>query len=132
MTLTIGLALLIVAMMYIRLAPSDPTRWHNPPQVSENKDFKAGVKRLISPGPDGLARLNDIAMSTPRTSVLAGLVEDGMVTYITRTAVFGFPDYSTVQQIDDDLQIYARQRFGRSDVGVNRARIRQWIAALGL
>ncbi len=132
MILTIGLALLIAAMVYIRLAPSDPTRWHNPPQVSENKDFKAGVKRLISPGPDGLARLDEIAMSTPRTSVLAGSVEDGMVTYITRSAVFGFPDYTTVQQVGDDLQIYARLKFGRSDTGVNRARIEQWIAGLGL
>ena len=132
MILWLGLVLLIVAIGYIRLAPSDPVRWHNPPQVSENKDFKAGVKRLITSGPDGLARLDEIALSTPRTSVLAGSVESGMVTYITRSAVFGFPDFTTAQQDGDSLKIYARQRFGRSDTGVNRARIGKWIAALGL
>jgi uncharacterized protein (DUF1499 family) len=128
----LGLVLLIFAMGFIRLAPSDPARWHVPPQVSENKDFSAGVKRLISPGPDGLARFDEIALSTPRTSVLAGSVESGMVTYITRSAVFGFPDFTTVQQDGDTLQIYARLRFGRSDTGVNRARIGKWIDALGL
>jgi len=121
---------LIAAMGYVRLAPSDPARWHVAPQVNENKDFQAGVKRLTDTGPDGLARLNKIALNTARTKVLAGSVETGMVTYVTRSQVFGFPDYTTVQQDGDMLKIHARLRFGRSDTGVNRARISAWIDAL--
>jgi len=124
------LACAIVGLGYIRLAPSDPRLWHVAPEVSENKTFKSGVKRLIATGPDGLARLDAIIRATPRTRVLTGSVESGMVTYTTRSTVFGFPDYTTVQQDGDNLQIYARLRFGRSDTGVNRARVEAWIDTL--
>lgn len=117
-------------LAFIRLAPSDTARWHKPPEVSENKDFNAGVKRLINSEPDGLARLDAIILASPRSRVLAGSVDTGMVTYITRSAVFGFPDYITVQQIGDTLQIYARLRFGRADTGVNKTRVEGWINTL--
>jgi len=130
MITSIILVAVIAGLAFVRLAPSDPAHWHVAPQVSENKDFKAGVKRLIAPGPDGLARLNAIILATPRTSVLAGSVKSGMVTYITRSLMFGFPDYTTVHQDGDSLEIYARLRFGRSDTGVNQVRVRGWIDAL--
>ena len=114
---------------YIRLAPSDPVRWHVAPEDTE-RDLKGGVVRVVETGPDGLARLDKIARATPRTSVLAGSLEEGMITYITRTKVFGFPDYTTVQQDGDTLRIYARLRFGRKDFGVNRDRVTQWLALL--
>ncbi len=114
---------------YIRLAPSDPVRWHVAPEDAE-RDLKGGVVRVVETGPDGLARLDKIARATPRTSVLAGSLEEGMITYITRTKVFGFPDYTTVQQDGDTLRIYARLRFGRKDFGVNRDRVTQWLALL--
>ncbi len=114
---------------YIRLAPSDPVRWHVA-HVDAERDLKGGVVRVVETGPDGLARLDKIARATPRTSVLAGSLEEGMITYITRTKVFGFPDYTTVQQDGDTLRIYARLRFGRRDFGVNRDRVTQWLALL--
>ncbi len=114
---------------YIRLAPSDPVRWHVAPEDTE-RDLKGGVVRVVETGPDGLARLDKIARATPRTSVLAGSLEEGMITYITRTKVFGFPDYTTVQLDGDTLRIYARLRFGRKDFGVNRDRVTQWLALL--
>ena len=121
---------LVGGLGYVRLAPSDVSRWHKPPEVSENKDFKAGVKRLILNEPDGLARLHVIILASPRTQVLTGSVDQGLVTYITRSALFGFPDYTTVQQDGETLKIYARLRFGRADTGVNRARVQRWINAL--
>jgi uncharacterized protein (DUF1499 family) len=128
-----GVLIIVVAgLAYVRLAPSDPAQWNIAPEVSENKTFKSGVKRLIVAGPDGLARLDKIIMATPRTQVLAGSVTKGMVTYVTRSLVFGFPDYTTVQQDAGSLKIYARQRFGRSDIGVNKARVEAWINALQL
>ena len=125
--LLIGVGLAMGA--YIRLAPSDPVRWHVAPEDAE-RDLKGGVVRVVETGPDGLARLDKIARATPRTSVLAGSLEEGMITYITRTKVFGFPDYTTVQQDGDTLRIYARLRFGRRDFGVNRDRVTQWLALL--
>ena len=119
-----------VGVGFIRLAPSDPAQWHVAPDVSGDKVFASGVTRLVETGPDGLTRLNAIASGRPRTTVLAGSVDQGMITYITRSKLFGFPDYITVQQDGDVLKIYARLRFGRSDMGVNAARIQGWINAL--
>jgi uncharacterized protein (DUF1499 family) len=127
MALWILIGCVVVGLAFIRLAPSDVSLVHKPPKVTENKDFKAGVKRLIKVAPDGLARLHVIIIGTPRTQILAGSVDEGMVTYITRSALFGFPDYTTVQQDGDSLKIYARLRFGRADTGVNKARVDGWV-----
>ena len=81
-------------------------------------------------GPEGLARLDAIIRATPRTKVLAGAVAEGMITYVSRTRWMGFPDYTTVQRDGDVLKIYGRLRFGRSDLGVNKARVEGWLAAL--
>ena len=124
------LAIVIVALGYVRLAPSDPARWHSPPNVTADKNLTHGVKRLVAAGPAGLGQLDAIIRGTPRTSVLAGSVEEGMITYVTRTKVFGFPDYTTVQADGDQLKIYGRLRFGRSDLGVNRNRVDGWLGAL--
>ena len=116
---------------WVRFAPSDPARWHVPPDVSENEDLDGGVKRVVrGAGPDALARLDAIARATPRTQVLAGSVEEGMVTYVTRSAVWGFPDYTTVRQSGDTLRVHGRLRFGQSDFDVNRKRVDGWLAAL--
>jgi uncharacterized protein (DUF1499 family) len=85
---------------------------------------------MVEVGADGLARLDVVARDTTRTLVLAGSVEEGMITYVTRSAVIGFPDYTTVQQDGDQLKVYARLRFGRSDFGVNHARVNRWLDAL--
>lgn len=115
---------------YIRLAPSDAGIWHVTPIGAANQDYQGGVVRVVEAGPDGLARLDAIARATPRTTVLAGSVQEGMITYVTRTKIIGFPDYSTAQQDGDTLRIHARLRFGRSDFGVNRNRVDGWLAGL--
>ncbi|WP_245626818.1 DUF1499 domain-containing protein [Aestuariivita boseongensis] len=124
------IAIVVVGFGYIRLAPSDPARWHKPPEVSADKDLPHGVKRIVETGPNGLGQLDAIIRQTPRTRVLAGSVEEGMITYVTRTKVIGFPDYTTVQAEGERLKIYGRLRFGRSDLGVNRNRVDGWLAAL--
>lgn len=126
--LAVGLVVLLGA--YVRLAPSDPAQWHVVPVGDANRDMQGGVIRLVETGPDGLARLDAIARATPRTTVLAGSVEEGMVTYVTRTRVVGFPDYTTARQDGATLRIHGRLRFGRSDFGVNRNRVDAWLAAL--
>lgn len=126
--LCVGLIVLLGA--YIRLAPSDPSRWHVVPVAEMNADMAGGAIRVVDTGPDGLERLDSIARASARTSVLAGSVSDGLVTYVTRSRLIGFPDYTTAQQDGDTLRIHARLRFGRSDFGVNRNRVDTWLAAL--
>jgi len=121
------LVAVIAGMAFIRLAPSDPMRWHQMPDTVTDRDLDGGAMRRVE---GDLAALDAIIRDTPRTRVLAGSAEQGMVTYITRSAVFGFPDYTTVRQAGDMLEIYGRLRFGRSDLGVNAARIDGWLGRL--
>ncbi|WP_366141430.1 DUF1499 domain-containing protein [uncultured Shimia sp.] len=115
---------------FVRLAPSDPNVWHVDPSSSVDKTFRNGVIRRISTGTGGLRRMDSVITSDPRSAVLAGAVDEGKVTYISRTRMMGFPDYTTVIQDGEDLVIYARSRFGRKDFDVNRKRVERWIAAL--
>ncbi|MDW4548674.1 DUF1499 domain-containing protein [Defluviimonas sp. D31] len=130
------LALLVGAgLAWIRLAPSDPARWHVDPAVPGEPDGARATLSLPGQGPaETLARLDAIARAAARTVRLAGSPEEGRITWITRSAVFGFPDYTTAQAVrngaDVDLTLHARQRFGRRDFGVNAARLRDWTAAL--
>ena len=126
----IVVVLVLALAAYVRLAPSDVARWHVAPNVDQDEILKGGAKRRLTTGPDGLQRLHEIALKTPGTTVLAGDPDQGMVTYITRSRTVGFPDYTTVQQQGDDLLIYARLRFGSSDLGVNAARLDVWGRAL--
>ena len=130
MVFCVLVAAVVLLGAYIRLAPSDPGLWHITPLGEVSQDMPDGVFRVVDTGPDGLARLDTIARDTARTQVLSGSVEEGMITYVTRTKVIGFPDYTTVQQDGDVLRIYARLRFGRKDFGVNKARVYGWLAAL--
>lgn len=126
----IVLGLFLAGLGYVRFAPSDPARWHQPPNVVGDKTFGNGATRRVTIGKDGLKRLAAVAEADPRTYVLAGSVQDGMITFVTRTRVVGFPDYTTAIQDGEDLGILARSRFGRRDFGVNAARIERWIEAL--
>ncbi len=124
------LVVLGLGAAYVRLAPSDPARWHVVREITADRDLEGGVLRRVETGADGLARLDKVARAWPRTRILAGSVDEGMITYVTRSAVLGFPDYTTVRQVDGWLEVNARLRFGRSDFGVNRARIEAWLAQI--
>ena len=128
--LVLGLIGLVVGVgVYVRLAPSDPAKWHQMPGAVTNRDLTGGAMRVVGAGEGGLARMDEIIRATPRTKVLAGSVEGGMVTYVTRSKVFGFPDYTTVRAAGPQLELYGRLRFGKSDMGVNAARLDGWIKA---
>ena len=147
MSLIVGLvALALAAMAYVRLAPSDPARWHLSLAAdgTAGPDCTAALQQgrgdaraaCLLPGAaaDVLARIDAIALATPRTTRLAGSPAEGRITWITRSALWGFPDYTTAQATDVEgktrLDVHARLRFGGSDLGVNAARLRDWLARL--
>lgn len=124
--LAIGLGVLA----WIRFAPSDPAVWHVDPKVTADQDLANGVRRRIEGGQAALTALHPIILATPRTEVLAGTVDAGQVTYVTRSQWMGFPDYTTLLVKDGVLELWARARFGQSDLGVNKARVERWLEAL--
>lgn len=125
--LLVVLVLAVGLAVYVRVAPSDPDRWHVMPDDVTDRDLEGGVMRVVDAGAGGLSRLHEIITDTPRTTVLAGSVEEGMITYVTRSKVFGFPDYTTVQQSGGKIRLYGRLRFGKSDLGVNAKRVDGWL-----
>ena len=92
--------------------------------------FKA-VRRIKAPAAEVLMAIERLALATPRTRLLVGNVGEGMITFQTRSLVWGFPDHTTVAVQGDLLVVYGRLRFGRSDLGVNKARIEGWLETLG-
>ena len=140
-TLWMLLMIVVSGLVYIRLASHDAMVLHVSPPTGATLDTPVimqgsalFVQAFAAPPDTVLHALDRIALATPRTSTLKGDVKEGMITYITRSRVFGFPDYTTVQVIADGqgsrVTLYGRLRFGRSDFGVNEARIRGWLKAL--
>jgi hypothetical protein len=131
-TVIVVLAVIAAVMVYIRVAPSDPARWHQPVEAEVSADLAGGAVRVVEGGPAELARLAQAMTAVPRTQVLAGSVEAGHITYVSRSRIFGFPDYTTFEVRDGQVRAYARLRFGASDLGVNAARLDGVFAAAGL
>lgn len=132
----IALIIVIVGLaLYVRLAPTDPARWHQPLTAAEPFDRQdeggfAAARQMTAPAADVLQRLQETALATPRTTLVAGSVADGLMTFQTRSALWGFPDYTTVGVDGDLLVIHGRLRFGRSDMGVNKLRVMAWLAGV--
>ena len=141
--IVLGLLGLFVAFaVYVRVAPTNTEVWHNPKlPVMVDGEYPRAVGFVSQSSLDGkgmktLVRLDGIIRKTQRTTVLAGAVDVGKITYVTRSRVMGFPDYTTVRLSSrtpfekSSLQVFGRLRFGQSDIGVNRARIEGWLTTL--
>ena len=146
MSLTLAFALIAALglLAYIRLAPSDPAIWHLSP-VTVASAGQGSCLDAITTQPNGaraaclfpdtpeslLAKLDQIALATPRTTRLDGTPQTGRITWITRTALIGYPDYTTAEATQTPtgsrLDLHARQRFGGADFGVNTARLKDWL-----
>lgn len=147
---TAVLLLLLVAaalMAYIRLAPSDPKDWHisvvtQDPIASGPcadhivlvpKGARASCLLLLTPV-EVLDKLEAIALTSPRTLHLAGSADEGRITWTARSFLIGYPDYITAQVTKAPggtrLDIFSRQRFGQADLGVNAARLKDWLSQL--
>ena len=145
MKLLVGVivALVLGFAAYVRLAPLDAQRWHRmaAPQLPAGRYPEAGgltVATVLS-DPSRIDALFAAITDTPRTVQIAGSRDEAMITFVTRTALWGFPDYTTVRVIQQGeetpqwhLQIHGRLRFGRSDLGVNAKRIDGWLMAAGI
>ena len=126
----IVLVLIVASMAYVRLAPTNVTRWHQAVDARVSADLPGGAIRVIAADEAALARVDAAARGLPRTRVLAGSVEEGRITYVTRSAMIGFPDFTTIEYSDGQLKMFARLRFGYSDMGVNAKRLQGLLAVV--
>jgi len=134
-------------VLWVRSAKDDPLVWHVDPltvvkggkpnrylMLPDNTPSKSPMFEVSAL--ELAAAFDRVAMAQPRVSLLAGSVDELWMTYVQRTALMRYPDYISVKVIGNTdgsatLAIYSRSRFGRSDFGVNRARVKMWIKALG-
>lgn len=139
------LVLIVVALAaWVRFAPHDPGRWHVDPLAAaaparggwliRPAGGNAPAPVLAASPEEVLAALAEIAADTPRTRILTGSVAEARITWVTRSALWGFPDYTTATAVGVDggasPVILARLRFGADDMGVNRARVEDWVTRL--
>ncbi|HUF56682.1 MAG TPA: DUF1499 domain-containing protein [Thermohalobaculum sp.] len=141
-----ALVFLIGVAVVMRVAGSDAGAWHVPLTTAERpgapNDFLAATPGYTAATPDlklepgdgdaeWLRALDAVAMAEPRVERLAGGPAEGRITWVQRSAVFGFPDYITAEARGADRAVWSRARYGRNDFGVNRARVERWLARLG-
>jgi len=129
MWVLIALLAVVAVLAYIRLSPNDPAKWHVDVPAFEEKTFAGGAIRVIDGDAATLKRLDEVMASTG-AQVIAGSLDAGHLTYLSRTAIIAFPDFTTVQMKDGKIALYGRLRFGQADLGVNKRRIEAWLVTL--
>ena len=142
-----GSAVLAIAM---RSIPDDPAVWHADPATAARtgapNDYLVAPEGATAARPDRVAevhalppaellrRFDAVATGAPRTGRIAGSPDEGWVTYVQRSRLFGFPDYVSVRSVEvpggSALVVWSRSRFGYGDFGANKARVESWLAAL--
>jgi hypothetical protein len=145
-----ALAVVAVAgVVWVRSSSVDPRAWHvdplAPARTGRPNDFLmlpsglagADASSPVLPGDlrTVARRVDGLIARDPRTRRIAGVVDEGFVTYEVRSRWVGWPDYVSVKVVPAGegahaLAIWSRARFGYSDMGVNRDRVERWVAAL--
>lgn len=118
----------------VRVRPLDPAVWHS---AEAFEAAAANTQAIVLEGktPSEVAEaFTEVALATPRTEILAGSLQDGFASYVTKTKIWAFPDVSTVKLTEVDggteVRVWARQVYGVEDFGVNAERVAAWFEAL--
>lgn len=136
-----GAVLLFVGLqLYVRLAPTRADDWVVKPLDKAPGDYPSvgGFMTLRPVAGDGralISRFEAAMMDHPRTRKLVS--GSGQDIYETRSAFWGFPDYTSVALVQGEgggqthAAVHGRLRFGKSDLGVNKRRLSQILTAVG-
>ena len=144
------LAAAVVLAVAMRWVSDDPAIWHVDPAIAERtgapNDYLVAPEGATAAAPDRIAEVHAVpprelllafdavAMAAPRTERIAGSGEE-WITYVQRSRIFGFPDYVSAKAVElpggSSLVVWSRSRFGHGDLGVNQARVEDWLARVG-
>lgn len=129
-------SLVLVGEAYVRFSPLEPARFHQasgPEAVGDWPEKGRFTAVLAAPDPQvALEAVAAVARQAPRTRVLAGEEGAGHISFVTRSVFWGFPDVTNIWVAGERLHIAGHLVYGRSDFGVNRARVEGWLRAAGL
>lgn len=151
-SLIIGLVLLGYFVSFlIATAPHDPAVWHDDPLEIVTSDtpnaFRMAPENSTKERIDVIAPIysepavvmaeafDEFVLRQRATVRIAGLPQEGLVTYVQRSEKLKIPDYISVKFIDleggtSTIAIYSRSRYGYADLGVNQARVERWVETL--
>lgn len=123
----------IALVLYARFLSVPPELYHRKGEAKEVGEYPAPggheVVRHVQDADATLAELDAIIRATERTKVLAGSVDEGHLSYVTRSALIGFPDITNLWTDGNRLHLAGHLVVGYSDLGVNRRRIETWLGA---
>lgn len=156
-TVIVGLciAAVVFALVVVRTATHDVTEWHVDPLTfvdpttpnfyrvgpSERMSMRPQIESPVYVGsPQLLSEAFDtFVMGQPRVQRVSPSAEaaiaEAWVTYVQTTPQIGFPDYISARFIDNGdgtsrIVLISRSRFGHGDLGVNEARVKEWLPGL--
>ena len=133
--------LVLLAVWYgvVRFWPGNPEVWHIDPVEAPDPGI-GGVRvvgedaPLFASAPEEVMAAFDSAITAEGARVFAGSVEEGFVTYLTRTRIFRFPDYVTVRVTPegDGIRLTYRALTGTKggDGGTNALRMERLLSAV--
>lgn len=83
------------------------------------------------------ARVADLLSQEARTELVARDATGLRFVFVQRSRLFRFPDTINIQVLpvgesQAALAIYSRSNYGHGDLGVNRARVADWLTKLGM
>lgn len=136
------LFLAVALILWLRFSPLDRDVWHVDPAVSD-AGGEDGVRfvgldapRYPADAEEVLETFAAIAREEPRTRVLEGAVDEGLMTFVARSPVLGLPDLITVKAVNEGaatkLSIVARPRYALSDAEANADRLDRWLQEMRL
>lgn len=128
----LGLALAFaIFAIWVRVAPTDASQWHADPVTAPDtgRPNMARVDRVVAGTPEAVSQAIATRAEAEGAERLAGDALFG--TWMVRTALMRYPDYVSIRLLPEGdstrVQAFSRSRFGYSDRGVNRARLRRWL-----
>lgn len=133
------LGFLALAIVAARFIPADTEPFHEDPAEPETRRSEVRLIGREAPrfpvdAETVLTTLSKIATSDWSVGVVEGSVDEGMITFVARSRVFGFRDFITVKATDESggskLSVFARPRFDVYDWGVNKKRLDRWLGEL--
>ncbi|MGR3511806.1 MAG: DUF1499 domain-containing protein [Paracoccaceae bacterium] len=128
-----------VVIFVARLIPADSEPFHEDPAMPEKRRSEVRLigreaPRFQADAETVLTELSKIVRRDWRAGLVQGSIDEGMITFVARSTVFGFRDYITVKATDEaggsKLAIFARPRFNVFDWGANQKRLDRWLGKL--
>lgn len=138
-TLFYTLVFIIAVLVVLRLIPVDTEPYHEDPAEPEHKRSEVRLigreaPRFPADADTVLETLLEIVRRDWTAGVVEGSVDEGMITFVARSPVFGFRDFITVKATDEaggsKLAVYARPRMNVYDWGANSRRLDRWLGEL--